>query len=206
MVLPLHSPSLPWCPSLKDNLCALRNAVASARRVTTNGFVLHVRLIARQVQHRVVFGETQDLPRLPRFAARSHSRTLGLGRSRDMGLPRVMSMWHSSPPLARHAIMRYRRIGFTFEHFIVPRCENLMTSRSRPPSMQFAFVTSDIIVFVTFAALEFKSAKSPLLRLVFANCHATPMSLSLICALCTARLLRIRSHLSRHGCHGRSAR
>ena len=34
--------------------------------------LLHARFIARQVQHRVVFGETQDLPRLPRLAARSH--------------------------------------------------------------------------------------------------------------------------------------
>ena len=39
----------------------LRNAVALARRVTTDGFLLHVRFIARQVQHRVVFGETQDI-------------------------------------------------------------------------------------------------------------------------------------------------
>jgi len=79
MVLCLHSQSLAWFLSLKDSLRALRNAVASARRVTTDVFLLHVRFIARQVQHRVVFGETQDLPRLPRLAARSHSRTLGLG-------------------------------------------------------------------------------------------------------------------------------
>ena len=48
--------------------------------------------------------------------------------------------------------------------------------------------------------------KSPLLRLVLTNCHATPMSLSLICALCTACLLKVRSQDSRHDCHGRSAR
>ena len=40
--------------------------------------------------------------------------------------------------------------------------------------MQLAFVTSDIIVCVTFAALEFKSAIVRCWGLFFTNCHAPP--------------------------------
>lgn len=79
MVLPLHSEK----PAMVSFLEGQPVRVEDRGCIGTPGhyrrFLLHVRFIARQVQHRVVFGEAQDLPRLPRLAARSHSRTLGLG-------------------------------------------------------------------------------------------------------------------------------
>jgi hypothetical protein len=79
MVLPLDSRSLPCFSFLEGPAVRFEERGCIGTPGHYRRILLHVRFIARQVQHRVVFGETQDLPRLPRLAARSHSRTLGLG-------------------------------------------------------------------------------------------------------------------------------
>ena len=112
MLLPLRVQCLPCVPLLKVNFCALRSAVASARRVTTDEYFRHARSIARVVQHRAAFGETQVLAILPRLAATTHSRTSGLASSGVVRLVRVRTMWHSSPRICRHANMQNPRTGF----------------------------------------------------------------------------------------------